>query len=265
MLANADGGKEACAVVLDTDGAFSVPRLAAQLRFMISKRHEQLPVQTIEDVVHTALKHVHIFRPASLASAIATLDMLTTYLFDENRHHSLHRPVAFIAMDSTSAFYWQDRAEREDVGFVAALSKSTYKSAMQPSGYTELATAITAACEVLKCPSLITNWETGSTMSADGHDSSAHAIRPLIHGPWSRLPTLRLIVRRLPIRKLPPGICVEEALREADERRKAVEEGRFECRINEWGLTAGMLQELRSAGGGGFNFTVTSDGVQVDS
>ena len=61
-------------------------------------------------------------------------------------------------------------------------------------------------------------------------------------------------------------MSIEEALREAEARQKAVEEGRFECFVNEWGLDERTLQRLSRSGTGttGFGFRIGKDGVQIE-
>lgn len=55
-------------------------------------------------------------------------------------------------------------------------------------------------------------------------------------------------------------ISVESAQREARDRLKAVEEGKFECFVNEWGVDERSLRRLQSAGGG-FEFKILEDGA----
>jgi DNA-repair protein XRCC2 len=50
-------------------------------------------------------------------------------------------------------------------------------------------------------------------------------------------------------------------LREAAVRQKAVEEGKFECFVNEWGLEERLLRRLN---GGGFGFRIVDDGLLVE-
>ena len=91
-------------------------------------------------------------------------------------------------------------------------------------------------------------------------------MRFALPAPLSQLPLLRLIVQRKPVRKFPVGMSVQEALREAEARQRAVEEGRFECLVNEWGMDERTVERLsRSEGGMGFGFRIRADGVEVES
>lgn len=70
-------------------------------------------------------------------------------------------------------------------------------------------------------------------------------------------------MQRKAVRKFPPGIRVEEALREAVDRLKAVEEGRFEALVCEWGVEERMLVELKRRGGG-IRFGVGREGIVIE-
>ena len=255
------GGKQACAIIIDTDGNFFVQRLAAQIQHLLRERdpksfdgesnHGNLREETIR-----ALDHVHIFQPLSLASTVATLDSLQTYLFDESQHHSIDRQVAFIAIDSASAFYWEDKLETEDAAFFAATSSTGSKQATQPSGYVQLSTSLKAATKALICPGITLTWYLGPPPSSHHDLQEARSFRPQIPALQAGL---RLVVHRLPLPKFAASISFEQALRDAEIRQKSVKEGRFECFVNEWGLDERTRQRV----GGGFVFRITGSGVVV--
>ena len=118
------GGREACVVVLDTDGTFSVDRLAQQIRKHLTTNRttsnaEEHADTDVDDIIMSSLKHVHLFRPQSLASTIRTLEDLPSHLFDQTRHHSYDRVVGFIALDSASTFHWQTRSDEEEATLLA--------------------------------------------------------------------------------------------------------------------------------------------------
>lgn len=247
-------------VILDTDGHFDVDRLVTQLR-MLPKSDATTDEEAVsEDTILQALRHVHIFRPQSLASLTATLDFLPSYLFNQQRHFSFDRAVSFIAINSASAFYWQDRAETEDAAFYAKTSGGPGQTAA-PSGYVALTAALKQACATLQCPAIFTSWHL-APLSTTPH--TARSFRPLLPAPFAGLPTLRLACQRVPVRKFPPMISVEGAKREADDRMKAVEEGRFECFVNEWDVDERTLRRMREAGGG-FEFYVRDAGLAFES
>jgi len=235
---------------------------------------QQIEDGDIKQVVSSALRHVHIFRPQSLVSTVATLDSLPNYLFDKSKHFSFDRRVGLLALDSASAFYWLEKAEEEDAAFLAATSSIREPQGQKPPGaktvseYTALATALKSASKVFSCPVVITTWHLGPTAStaqfhAGSSSSSSRSLRPSLPAPMATLPTLRLVMQRKAVRKFPPGVRVEEALREAGDRLKAVEEGRFEANVCEWGVEERTLAELKRLGGG-FGLKIGREGVVVE-
>lgn len=233
------GGKNACAVLIDADGTFSVPHLAKQLQLVLERRYVDKAV--VDSTIHHLLKHVHIFRPRNLASTVATIDSLPAYLFDADRHYSFDRAVAFIAIHSASTFYWQDRLEVEDAQILSP-------GESRPSGYVALASSLQTACRALDCPGIVSRWHLGPG-PAHSQNASTRSFRPALPG-FS--PTLRLVVQRVPVRKFPPGISVEDARREAEDRQRAVDEGKFECFVNESGGSSERVRMRLEEAGFGF-------------
>jgi len=287
ILPTSSGGSQSTAIILDTGNHFSTPRLAAQLRLQIrlhalktsatsstKEAAQQLEDGDIEQVVSSALRHVHVFRPQNLMSTVATMNSLPEYLFDKARHSSFDRAVGLLALDSASAFYWLEKAEEEDAAFLAATSSITQPQGHEPLGartvseYAALATSLKATREVFSCPVVITTWHLGPTQSTalshpGSSSSSSRSRRPSLPAPMATLPTLRLVVQRKAVRKFPPGIRIEEALREAADRLKAVEEGKFEAVVCEWGIEERVLVELKRRGAG-FGFRIGREGVVVE-
>lgn len=211
----------------------------------------------------SALKHVHIFRPQSLDSTVSTLKSLPGYLFDKSKHYSIDRPVAFIAVDSASAFYWQHRADEDDAALHQTLN-AAITAPTKPIGYAELTTALKAASATFSCPLILTSRHLGPAPSSlHTYNAEARSLRPSLPAPLSQIPTLRLIGQRVPVRKFPAGISVEEARREAAQRQNAVEEGKFEAIMNEWGVDERTLQKLQSVGAG-FGFRIRPSGLTVE-
>lgn len=249
------GGQQAAVIILDTDNRFSVQRLAHQIKRLAASK--QAAEEGLPDLITQSLRHVHIFRPQSLSSTIATINSLQTYLFNPALLHSFDRTIAFIALDSASAYYWQNRTETED----AALLSSNTKS---PPGYVQLAAALKNASRVFSTPIVFTTWYLGPPIKKTPNFGAADAtsFRPSLPPPWQALATLRLVVRKAEVRKLPVEISVEEAVRESEIRQKVVEQGRFECFINEWGLEERVLRNLQD-GRMTFEFFITGEGVKV--
>lgn len=258
------GGKQACTVIVDADGAFSVARLASQLASLVPQTLE-VDEATLQTTVSTALKHVHVFHPQTLAGAIATMDSLPAYLFDQQRHWSSDRQVGFVALDTASAFYWQDRAEVEDAAFQSTtMAGETAASTPGPSGYNTLASCLKAASRTFNCPIIVTSWHLGTTPVTHQQQQYASGIRSFrstFSGAFAQLPALRFVIRRAPVSKFPVGITVTNALREAGDRQKVVDEGRFECFVNEWGMEE---RGLSGVGRSGFAFIIGAEGVMLE-
>ncbi|KAK4504209.1 hypothetical protein PRZ48_005125 [Zasmidium cellare] len=248
VLPTTHGGRQSTAVIIDADGKFSIPRLVQQMSLLCKTHHPQ----DRESVIATSLKHVHTFHPQSLPSLLATLTSLPTYLFNANRHYSFDRAVGFIALDSAAAFYWQAKCDAEEA--------SLLKDSSPPKGYVQLAGALKNVGRVLNAPVVFSSWNMNSVKKNPSLGPDVRAYRSSLPPPWSTLPTLRLVVRRIPVRKLPVEIGVEEALREGEMRQRVVEQGRFEVLVNEWGLEERAAQRL----GGGFDFRIREDGVQFE-
>jgi hypothetical protein len=242
ILPSSLGGKESCVAILDTDNTFSVARLVQQLRLA-------LPANSPPSTIATALSHVHIFRPQSLASLHATLESLSDY-FLQGSHPSSHRPLAFIAVDSLTAFHWQSKAAEEDRVFAhqhplelddldSTTTTSAAAAAMNPTTTTQpdLPTLLKQTATSLRAPLLLTS----------------HSVT--VNTPRSALPTIRLTASRRSVRKFPPTISVTEALREAGDRQRAVEASSWEVRVTDSGSLRGQ----------GFEFRITDEGVRLES
>ncbi|EMC92394.1 hypothetical protein BAUCODRAFT_27684 [Baudoinia panamericana UAMH 10762] len=258
-----NGGKECCVVVTDTARSFSTSGLAQQIQSIL-KAHATSSTTAVsaEDVLPTALKHVHIFNPQSLASTIATVDSLAGYLFDPTQHYSFERAVAFIALDSASAFYWQTKAEEEAARLLTSTADApSRKPSSKPATYANLSTALRNASCTLSCPIILMTQHLSAVPQTPDQPTS---LRPTVPAPLSQLPDVSLICYRIPIRKFPAGIGYEQALREAKERQQAVDEGRFWCAVDEWGLNEGIVQKLRDGGETGFGYRITGGGLVLE-
>lgn len=219
------GGKSACVALLDTDSTFSASRLAQQLR-------QHLPPSEPASTIETALTHLHVFRPQSLPSLISTLASLPTYLLTKP-HPSTHRALAFIALDSATSFHWQARAADEDRLFAEQHPQTqAAPPTAPPTAQPTLATALKTATAALAAPLVYT-----------AHSPLATGIRP----------TLRLALKRNPVRPFPPTYSVTEALREAGDRQRAVEGAGWEARA----------VEQREVRGRGFGFMISEGGVKL--
>lgn len=279
ILPLSHGGQQACAVLLDLDGNFSVLRLAQQMLFEVAdfrRRHREQQQQVPEpeqeepseatashetsdyETIRTAMHHLHILHPQSLPATISQLRGLSSYLMSPSAHPSFERTVGLLALDSVSAFYWQTRAEAEDAALLAATTKTTTVTASSTPGYGELAAAIRDVQEEFRCPVVVTSRHIpgGSARFQKTHsEAPGNTAGGLPGGLASKLPTLpriwltslpaiRLLVRRPPVRRVPVTVTkfggVAEARRESDKRQVVVDRGRFECVL---GVGMGIVEE----------------------
>jgi len=255
-------GRQSCVAIFDSDGAFDVVRLVQQFR-------QRLPLQLPENTdtgaaIETALQHVHIFRPQSLASLTATIENLPAYLLHTS-HPSSDRALSFIALDSASAFYWQARAAEEDYTYRNTTGSSSPSQAPleEPASYAQVTTALKTAAKALNAPVVLTSWSLHAPPTQQHNHGPPRSLRPSLPAPLSALPTARFVVQRIPVRRLPAHISVREALREAGDRQRAVDEGKFERVVNQWGLDPRTLERVRAAGEG-FGFRITVAGLAIE-
>ena len=103
-----DGWSKA-AVVLDADGTFDVHRLQQLLLSRLSHLAIRFGVHLtelqLEEASIQSLKNLHIFRPSSSTQLAATVLHLDTF----HETHLSDIEIGLLAVDSISAFYWQDR------------------------------------------------------------------------------------------------------------------------------------------------------------
>ena len=97
------------AIVLDADGTFDVRRLQqlllSRLSHLAVKFGGHLTELQLEEASIQSLQRLHIFRPSSSMQLAATVLHLDTF-------HAVHLSdieIGLLAIDSISAFYWQDR------------------------------------------------------------------------------------------------------------------------------------------------------------
>lgn len=106
------GGWHKSAVILDTDGRWSAQRLKVlfynYLRGLFPPDYEEYQ-PTISELVDLSLNRVHIFRPTSTASLLATISGLPVY----HAENMQTEEISLVAIDSISSFYWTDRYTSE--------------------------------------------------------------------------------------------------------------------------------------------------------
>ena len=283
------GGLTAAVVYIDTDGRFDAERLQSVARGIVAQKTRQPDHTGMETMLATALQHVHVFRPQSSCSLLATLQTLDTYLLDLPRHYSSVRPLHAIFLDSASAFFWPDRlrdevARIEDIGRPYAelererrLQQSFHISDLYAALVAELrrlqrrfgcTIVYTATAHTTGRPSVSNPASGPFDLYTPGEERSrsrvrAPSLRPLLPG-WGAFPTLRLVVGREAVRAFPPGAIAGEAQRVAAARQDAVRRGQFWARVNAWGeeeWPQRVVEQIQQKGG--FPFTITEGVVTI--
>ena len=200
-------GKQGAVVVLDSDGRFDVSRLRQVMRcYIVQQRSETEPEEEQEEeeeremdtILYTSLTHVHIFRPDSMASVLATIELIPNYLlhrnFPNHHHFSSSRALHAIMWDSASAFYWQDRLDE---------SSNNGRSSRY---YTAILHALRSVQSQFDCLVISTTW-------ALNPSTQSHLL--LLPRPWSSFATLRLFFFPLffPVTRYPANVSAQEAYR----------------------------------------------------
>ncbi|KAH8694235.1 hypothetical protein BGW36DRAFT_362051 [Talaromyces proteolyticus] len=288
------GGRDGAVVLLDTDGKLEVKRLyqiaegvvwnnlRANLKVTEETTTERvLSEQDIKSLLHDSLQHVHIFRPQTSLSLLATLKTLGKYLLDVTRHHSATRPLHAILLDSASAFYWQDRmrdevARTEEIGRSAAditHDREQRKKFHMSVLYRELVVELRRIQSIFDCSIIYTTWGLFRAPS-DRNVAYAHlwagppSFKPHLPSPWGTFPTLRLVVQRDAVRSYPVTATLKEMERDAPIRQGVVRQGKFSAWIDTWGKDdwpPAVLSALRNMPeNGGFPFWIRADGVFMD-
>lgn len=250
-------------VVLDLDNRFSVFRLQQILSSHLRSLEVPLQEEDIASLIHVSLQHLHIFRPQSLPSLLATIESLSTYLFNTNSHFSANRAVGLVALNGLSAYLWQDRLNAEEAGLVdSTVEREKDETFVQK--YRDLVAALRRAQQTLECAIIATNWGLASVQYIAGHP----ALRPHLPSIWANFCTLRLVVERNTVSKFGPGMSAEEAAKEGLQRQEAVDKSGFSCWVNWWASDRWkdeIREELNGMGKrGAFSFRIKGEGVVVD-
>jgi hypothetical protein len=274
-------GKNSAVVFLATDAHFDVQRLVQVMENHIRQRihntqqgaanedqsdriSPQMTDESITGLIRSSLQHVHIFRPHSLASLIATLRTLPTYLFSPHEHFSSTRPLHSVILDSATSFYWQYRSEQESLR-VAALDRVPGQGGSEASPklsatYDQLVYELKSLSQRFCCP-IIATTTSFAPASRSGNQSRSFGpggppppeepvARNQLSSPWPVFSTLKIRVERQHVTRFAPMISFEEAITERAERQKLVEGGRFIASV--------------VGSDDGFEFTIRSDGITFE-
>ncbi|PWY87466.1 hypothetical protein BO70DRAFT_385759 [Aspergillus heteromorphus CBS 117.55] len=294
------GGRDSAVVFFDTDGRFDAERLRTVLRAIVMTRMntqvgnvpgDSLAGENLEDMILACLQHVHIFRPQSSSSLLATLQHLDTYLLDLTRHHSSTRPLHSIFIDSANAFFWQDKLEDEiaRVGDIGRPAADVERERLQGQSfyildlYAEWAEELKRLQRLFSCAVIYTTIVQGRSTTA--YSSSVYqpsgpydlytpgpsvprtpSFRAALPAPWGTFPTLRIIVQRDAVRPFPSTMTLQDAQRAAPQRQEIISRGRFTGWVNGWGREEWprrVLEGLEEINGGKFFFRIGREGVDI--
>lgn len=249
-------------------------------------------------MLSSSLQHIHVFRPESSSSLLATLQSLSTYLYELHRHLSSSRPLHSIFIDSAGAFFWQDKlhdevARTEDIGRPHAdveHERAQKESFYLGDLYAELVVELKRLQTVFGCAVTYTTVaSSGRSMAGTGSDSNQQngyrpsgpfelynpldelasrprgpAFRSPLPPPWGVFPDLRLVVQRDRVKGFPDSMSAEKAQEQAVLRREVVLKGRFLVWVNAWGREdwpRRVHEGLERRNGGMFGFRATREGV----
>lgn len=288
------GGCDSAVVFIDTDGRFDADRLLTIARGIVQQALNHQPetedksivINNLDTILITSLHHVHVFRPQSSASLLATLQNLDTYLLDLSRHHSSNRHLHALILDSASAFLWQDKlhdevARTEDIGRPAAdieQERASRQSFWLADLYSDLVRELKHVQERLDCAVVYTATAgSGRPTQGQGYQpsgpfdlytgppvSNGPAFRASLPPPWGSFPGLRIVAQRDVVRPFPPGVSVDGAHREASMRQEVAMQGKFSAWVNSWRREEWprrVVDGVERCNGGMFSFAVSRGGV----
>lgn len=291
------GGHEAAVVYIDADDRFDAERLRTVTRGVLQKAQQSAAGESVgenaapksladddlEPLVTSSLQHVHVFRPQLSSALLATLSSLDAYLYDLLCHHSASRPLQMIAIDSATAFFWQDRlrdevARTEDIGRPRAeidQEREEKQSFYLSDLYAEIVKELKRLQDRFMCAVVYTTTVTGgrppSTNKSglgpyDQTPSRTPSLRPALPAPWGTFPTLRLVVHRDTVRPFAPAMSAHDARRDAPMRQGIVRQGKFSAWVNAWGRDdwpRRVVDGVDFHNGGCFSFYVRETGVEI--
>jgi hypothetical protein len=284
------GGHEAAVIFIDTDGRFDAERLRVVARGIMQERRRlnitseeqstQLSIRDIESLLVSSLQHVHVLRPQSSSALLATLHSLDSYLFDLSRHCSASRPLQMIAIDSVTAFIWQDRlrdevARTEEIGRPREEVDREREKGQRfylPDLYAELAKELKRLQSQFQCSIVYTSTVSGGRAAGPGlydqPETRTPSLKPPLPTPWGTLPTLRLVVHRSTVRPFPPSMAPHAAVKDAPSRQGVVRKGKISAWVNAWGREEWprrIAEAIEASNGGSFSFYVREYGIEISN
>ncbi|KAL2404889.1 hypothetical protein ABEF93_008116 [Exophiala dermatitidis] len=231
----------------------------------------------VNSIALEALQHIHVFRPQSSKQVMTILQSLPEFLFDRSKiQSSVYRHLGLLVLDSATAFYWQDRFDRDMARLGGTESSGMPAAAEKPTG-----TTTSGIIECLKslqrrfdCVVAFTTTNYSTTTSTApstaptsgpaatgvgdrrGHDTQpapAPETKPVSTTQWSTYTTLTLDLSRIAVPQFPPQLTLSECLADADKRFAAMRNTRIQIRVR--GPPGGVPVVLKT----------TDEGVDIES
>lgn len=264
------GGRSVTVVLFDLGSNMSVVRLKTLMIKEVSSRSgrmsEPLPIETITALIRSALEHLHVFRPQSSRSLLVTLSSLQSYIFDTTSHVSANRTLGAIFVNDIDAFLWQDRLEDAEDQTIDPTTLQT--SRLLPNRFRELVNDLRRLQRDFSCLVVATSSALSPMTFTRVDGLSVPLLQSHLPSAWRSFVTARIIVQRDAVRKFQHGMSVEEAAREAGQRRDAVENSAFSARLD-WSESEAWREDTRNAiraldGTAALTFKITADGVDLN-
>ncbi|KAL8946530.1 MAG: hypothetical protein Q9222_007090, partial [Ikaeria aurantiellina] len=108
-------GLNSAVVLYDLSHNFSLLRLrdnlANRIHSCTPSTSNPFSNEATTSLIHDSLTHLHVFRPPSTLSLIATLSKTQSYLYTTTAHLSANRPLGALILNGLDAFLHQDRLE----------------------------------------------------------------------------------------------------------------------------------------------------------
>ncbi|KAL9025475.1 MAG: hypothetical protein Q9196_005711 [Gyalolechia fulgens] len=264
------GGRSSAVILFDLGNNISALRLQSimvnEVQSCVGKSSEPAHVQTVVNLVQSSLEHLHLFRPQSSLSLLATFSNLESCIFNTASHSSADRQVSLIVLHHVDAFLWQDRLE--DAEDPTNESNISQKTSLPSRRFRDLVAQLGRLHARFGCVIIATSSALSTVAYVRTDGLVVPTLRPHLPNAWRSFVTLRLLIQRDSVRKFPLGVSVEEAARGAGQRRAAVEKCIFSARLD-WSESDDWREGTRVAvkaldDGGGFSFKVTAQGVDFN-
>ena len=243
------GGRASAVALLDLTSSYSLLRLERVLECYIkSCLSTRYPSKEVcEGLMKGSLQHLHIFRPQTHQSLLASIDNLPNYfLSNTSSHYSANRPLGAIVINNLSAFFWQDRQDAEEYqNATFGESNTTFHSPEDDlflTRYRLLTSSLRQVQQLFDCPVIVTDW----ALATPVHSRDGSSLRPHLPGVWNQFRSVNIVLQRNSVTKFGPGMSVVEALGEREQRWEAVSRSGYSGWLNWWD-SEGWKEEVKIA------------------